>query len=153
VGERWSYGRVGGTSSIHGYSDETLGDCDWQMMPANLNNETCSVQSTRENPASQRLYIDTLMRTALGSTGGPGDPLIDPKSSSRTVTAGSGAPSPAAVQEPTLRFCPVGLEVAGDLPEGRKPISIAGNRSGTEVSSLTADYQRSRGNGTEEVPG
>ncbi len=52
-----------------------------------------------------------------------------------------------------MRFCPAGLEVTGDLPEGRNPVSIAGIGSGTEVSSLTADYRRSRGSGTEEALG
>src|SRR5205823_13036247 len=33
------------------------------------------------------------------------------------------------------------------------PVPIVGNGSGTEVSSLTADYQRSRGCGTEEASG
>src|SRR5207244_12172586 len=33
------------------------------------------------------------------------------------------------------------------------PAPIVGNGSGTEVSSLTADYQRSRGCGTEEASG
>src|SRR5439155_20394158 len=44
----------------------------------------------------------------------------------------------------------------GDRDRSRRaaiPVPIVGNGSGTEVSSLTADYQRSRGCGTEEASG
>ena len=86
----------------------------------------------------------------LGSTGGFGVPFY-----TKIVVSGGDSwmrrASPVRVLCTTVRPCPAGRVAASRRSRRAASIAlVAGNGSGPEGSSLTADYPRSRGSGTEK---
>src|SRR6266571_7102042 len=73
--------------------------------------------------ARETLLYDAPVENAARLDRGVGRPLVDPNRPHGAVTVGGGAPSLALVRMPTLRFCPAGLEAAGNAAGERWSLS------------------------------